>query len=282
MAQVPPEVSIEMRPVLTGGFLKRPVVLDTKLVDDKHFALVVKESHPVSYFLTGRAYTKRVLKHATLLPDLVRLRNAASKNPVDEQARDDKAALLGLDKAASARKVKRRRVQGSASASVLPGDGEKHPDGDAVVQIEVPLSDGTKWEVNVLSSGSKEPLYIEFTVENMEILFREVRQQLDDAGVFPKADGSDSDGEGSNVEEAQGSPSSAPSSAVARPVPISGRKGLRWLETRSCWDLRYEHGGKLRCKTFSVPKDMDGDEFETMKEAKRMAAVAFLAGVDDP
>ena len=94
------------------------------------------------------------------------------------------------------------------------------------------------WPIEVLAGVGKDPLYIAFTSHNMDMLFREVRNDVDNAEHV--------DDDGSGTDDAQDS-SLSRHSPLLQSHTTAGLKGLRWLPSRRCWDLRYTSGGKNKC-----------------------------------
>jgi hypothetical protein len=224
-------VSVTCCPVLSGGLLPKPIVPTLKIVDGCHWVLVSREDKGVVEFLTGQALWRRPLKGTCVLDALIAARNLASKGPDEDDGIED----LGLDGPAVKRaRLRPRSKHSQASAVSVPQAVEP------IVDISLKLEEGTSWDLRALRGERKGVLYIEFTTDNMETLFR-----LYTASA--------SSGE-ENVEDTSSSPSRR-----------SGVTRLRWLPARRSWDLRYKdksQGGRLRCKTFSVPSGLSPAEFE--------------------
>jgi hypothetical protein len=246
MAPLAPPV-VEVCPILKGGMLKRPVVPSLKFEDGRHWIELAKENTCMTCFLTGQCFSKRPLMNTTVIKQLGASRNVACKASVGDEGVDG----LGLDDAVPSPRKRRK------SDDVC---GEPGP--FVVLEYDCKassLSDGgAVWEPHVLRGSSNMTVFLEFTTENMAVLFQEVRHDI------AQLDSSLSDDDDSGEQEAK-----------VEQVK-SGVKGVRWISQRSVWDLRWvDARGKQRCKTWKVAKGLSPLEAATAREEARLDAVRF-------
>ncbi len=118
---------------------------------------------------------------------------------------------------------------------------------------------GSMWNPHVLRGSSNMTAFLEFTTNNMAVLFEEVRHE-----IVQLLDSSLSEDEDSGEQE--------PKMELVK----SGAKGVRWISQRSVWDLRWiDAGGKQRCKTWKVARGLSPLEAATAQEEARISAVRF-------
>jgi hypothetical protein len=251
MAPLAPPV-VEVCPILKGGFLKRPVVPSLKFEDGRHWIELAKENTCLTCFLAGQCYSKRPLMNTTVIKQLGASRNAACRASTTG---DEGVEGLGLDDAVPP-PHKRRRSDGICDGSPGPFVVVEY---DCKASASSLSDDGAVWEPHVLRGSSNMTVFLEFTTENMAVLFKEVRHE-----IVQLLDSSLSEDEDSGEQEAK-----------VEQVK-SGVKGIRWISQRSVWDLRWiDAGGKQRCKTWKVARGLSPLEADTAREEARMEAVAF-------
>jgi hypothetical protein len=256
MAPLAPPM-VEVCPILKGGLLKRPVVPITKFEDGRYWIELAKENTPLTCFLTGHCYSKRLLMKTTVIKQLVASRNAVCKASASSSSveGDEGVEGLGLDDAAQS-PHKRRKSDGICGVVLEPFVVLEY---ECKASASSPSDDGAVWEPNVLRGSSNMTVFIEFTTGNMAVLFEEIRHEI---GIL--TDSSVSDDEDNGEQEAK-----------VEQVK-SGAKGVRWISQRSVWDLRWiDAGGKARCKTWKVAKGLSPMEATTAREEARMEAVRF-------
>ena len=262
MAPLAPPV-VEVCPILKGGLLKRPVVPSIKFEDGRHWIELAKENTYLTLFLTGKCYSKRPLMKTTVFKQLVVSRNAASRArtsvPTDEG--DEGVEGLGLDDAVPVRR-KRQRYHGIDGGAAEPFVVAEYDRKASAMSLS---DDGALWVPHVLRGSSNQTVFLEFTTENMAVLFEEVRHE-----IVKLMDSSLSEDEDSGEEEAK----------VERVK--SGVKGVRWISQRYVWDLRWiDARGKQRCKTWKVAKGLPPLEAATTREEARIEAVRFRGTLCD-
>jgi hypothetical protein len=245
-AAKPPIVTVS--PILDGGLLPGPIVPKLSFEDGRHWIELAQEHTGLTRFLTGMCFSKRPLMKVTVIKQLMAMRNKGCRQAASPDAGDDGVAELGLDDSASS-PVKRRKQ----------GEVMEPPD-EAFVECEYERHDGSKWVALVLRGSSNKKVHLEFTTENMQILFAETRQELAVKGI-------------SSIAETDDQPEKME-------LVKSGVKGIRWKSKRSAWEMRWvESSGKPRCKTWSVERGLSPMELETAREQARLDAVNFREGL---
>jgi hypothetical protein len=253
MAPLAPPV-VEDCPVLKGGLLKRPVVPSLKFEDGRHWMELAKENTCLTCFLTGQCYSQRPLMKITVIKKLVASRNAACKASADEG--DEGVEGLGLDGAVPS-PHKRRKSHG------IGGPCPEEPfvvlEYDCKASASSMSDTGSMWNPHVLRGSSNMTVFIEFTTENMVVLFEEVRHEIVQFVDSSLSEDEDSGEQVATVEQVK-----------------SGAKGVRWIKQRSVWDLRWtDASGKQRCKTWKVAKGLSPLEAATAQEGARIEALGF-------
>ena len=184
----------------------------------------------------------------TVIKQLMAMRNKGCRQAHSPDAGDDGVAELGLDDSASSPAKRRKKHE-----VIEPPD-------EAFVACEYERHDGSTWVALVLRGSSNKKVHLEFTTENMQILFEEARHDLAQSGISSNGETDDQPAKMELVK--------------------SGVKGIRWKSQRSAWDMRWvDASGKKRCKTWYVERGLSPMELETAREQARIDAVHFREGV---
>jgi len=243
--------SVACLPVLTGGYLKRPVVPESKIVDGVPYVFLGKSNKAVTHFVTGQRPGTSPLSRSTVFAKLTEARNRATRAASIEDSDDEeeaKVAALGLDSAPSPR---RKRKQPCRDKPLPP-----------VLAVSFRTASGLVKEVNFLPGLGVSKLYMEFTAANMQMVFDEVQAEAS----F----------EASGGEE--GGPTEVAAEKKRTRADEEPKGNLAWLSKRRTWDLRWtDREGKKRCKTFAVSQDLSPDEVDVAREEARQRAIRFYA-----
>jgi hypothetical protein len=246
---------VEVCPILRGGLLKRPVVPSIKFEDGRHWIELAKENTCLTCFLTGHCYTKRLLMKTTVIKQLGASRNAACKASASSSLVEDDGGVVGLGLDNAIRSHHKRRKS----------DGIGDVPSFVVLEYDCKASassladDRAVWEPHVLRGSSNMTVFLEFTTENMAVLFGEVRHEIGHLLDSSLSEDEDSGEQEAKVEQVK-----------------SGVKGVRWISQRSVWDLRWtDSDGKHRCKTWKVARGLSPLEAATAQEEARISAVRF-------
>ena len=194
---------------------------------------------------------------STVIKQLGASRNVACKASASSSSveGDEGVEGLGLDDAVQSPR-KRRKSDGMCGVC---------PESFVVLEYDCKasassMSDvGSVWVPHVLRGSSNMTVFLEFTTENMVVLFEEVRHEIDQLVDSSLSEDEDSSEQKATVEQVK-----------------SGAKGVRWIRQRSVWDLRWtDAGGKQRCKTWKVAKGLPPLEEATAREEPRIDALRF-------
>ena len=147
-------LTIDHRPILSGGHLKEPVQLrHTTCVDGLIFWRVAKSDQVVLRLLWGRPHqTQRPLSKTNIVEKLSDLRNECIKNLA--KAEDDAVDDLGLDDDANSKSIK--------------VDFNKLP---SIIEIDAPtVGDAQGMRLKILPSKFHQPIWLELSIDVIEYL----------------------------------------------------------------------------------------------------------------
>ena len=188
-----------------------------------------------------------------------------------EDDEEDKMASLCLDAKTPAKKHRKLRKKQYAvgQSRVLP----------SFVTLKYERNNGELWRPRVLAIGGFRALWLEFTEDNMQILFDEFAPHLPETSKTEDSEEEDGDGDDVAQQSSMTTPSkvnggSEPGLPDETPDPpqkrrrLCNQKGVTWNYQRNVWTVRYTDAeGKLRAKTFKPESLQDDAVAMTMDEA---------------